>query len=140
MNLLFRIVYAAHANGTHHKLALDALRHLENTDATRWQRLFLSHSEVYLEGSKAPDKEFKDFKNHVLHVGDNFWGGAPEKVESWYQRLVDALKARGDHDFSSIEMFLHAFGRDRADASLRVNTVGPNSDLTTGETDGLVPQ
>lgn len=98
MNLLFRIVYAAHANGTHHKLALDALRHLENTDAERWQRLFLSHSEVYLEGSKAPDKEFKDFKNHVLHVGDNFWGGAPEKVESWYQIFVDALKAQSWHE------------------------------------------
>ena len=53
MNLLFRIVYAAHANGTHHKLALDALRHLENPDAERWRRLFLAHSEVYLEGSKA---------------------------------------------------------------------------------------
>ncbi len=28
------------------------------------------------------------FKNHVLHVRDNFWGGAPEKVESWYRVLV----------------------------------------------------
>ena len=98
MNLLFRIVYAAHASGTHHKLALDALRHLQNTDAERWRRLFLSHSEIYLEGSKAPDKEFKDFKNHVLHVGDNFWGGAPEKVESWYRKLVEALKAQSWHE------------------------------------------
>lgn len=98
MNLLFRIVYAAHANGTHHKLALDALRHLESSDAERWQRLFLSHAEVYLEGSKAPDKQFKDFKNHVLHVGDSFWGGAPEKVESWYGKLVDALKAHSWHE------------------------------------------
>lgn len=98
MNLLFRIVYAAHANGTHHKLALDALRHLENPDAERWQRLFLAHAEVYLEGSKAPDKQFKDFKNHVLHVGDNFWGGAPEKVESWYGKLVEALQAQSWHE------------------------------------------
>ena len=45
-----------------------------------------------MEGSKAPDKEFKDFKNHVLHVGDDFWGGAPEKVESWYKMLVRALE------------------------------------------------
>ncbi len=98
MNLLFRIVYAAHANGTHHKLALDALRHLRDRDANRWQRLFLSHSEIYLEGSKAPDKEFKDFKNHVLHVNDDYWGGAPEKVESWYRKLVDALKAHTWHE------------------------------------------
>ncbi len=42
MNLLFRIVYAAHASGTHHKLALDALRHLRCVDADLWQRLFLT--------------------------------------------------------------------------------------------------
>jgi hypothetical protein len=91
MNLLFRIVYAAHAKGTHHKLALDALRNLTCTDHEAWQRLFLAHAKLYLEGSKAPDVEFKDFKNHVLHTRDGFWGGAPRKVASWYQHLVEAL-------------------------------------------------
>jgi predicted flap endonuclease-1-like 5' DNA nuclease len=91
MNLLFRIVYAAHASGTHHKLALDALRHLQCMDADLWQRLFLAHAKLYLEGSKAPDTEFKDFKNHVLHTRDGYWGGAPEKVRSWYHHLVEAL-------------------------------------------------
>ena len=91
MNLLFRIVYAAHASGTHHKLALDALRHLKGMDADLWQRLFLQHAKLYLEGSKAPDNEFKDFKNHVLHTRDGYWGGAPEKVRSWYNHLVEAL-------------------------------------------------
>jgi hypothetical protein len=70
MSLLFRIVYAAHANGTHHKLALDALRHLERPDADAWHRVFLKYAELYLAGSKAPDTEFKDFKNHVLHDRD----------------------------------------------------------------------
>jgi Domain of unknown function (DUF4332) len=91
MNLLFRVVYAAHASGTHHKLALDALRHLRCADADLWQRLFLANAKVYLEGSKAPDTQFKDFKNHVLHTRDGYWGGAPEKVRSWYQHLVEAL-------------------------------------------------
>jgi predicted flap endonuclease-1-like 5' DNA nuclease len=91
MTLLFKIVYAAHANGTHHKLALDALSTLENENAERWRRLFLKHVALYLQGSKAPDTEFKDFKNHVLHVGDNYWGGAPEKAESWYRLLVRSL-------------------------------------------------
>ena len=91
MNLLFRIVYAAHASGTHHKLALDALRHLNGMDVDMWQRLFLQHAKLYLEGSKAPDNEFKDFKNHVLHTRDGYWGGAPEKVRSWYNHLVEAL-------------------------------------------------
>lgn len=91
MTLLFRIIYAAHANGTHHKIALDALPYLTAPDAEKWQRVFLKHADLYLEGSKAPDNEFKDFKNHVLHVRDGFWGGAPEKATSWYGHLVEAL-------------------------------------------------
>jgi predicted flap endonuclease-1-like 5' DNA nuclease len=94
MSLLFTIVYAAHANGTHHKLALDALRHLPRADAEPWRRVFLKHVEVYLAGSKAPDTEFKDFKNHVLHVRDGYWGGAPEKVASWYCHVVEALQEK----------------------------------------------
>jgi Domain of unknown function (DUF4332) len=94
MNLLFRIVYAAHAKGTHHKLALDALRNITCADHEMWQRLFLAHAKLYLEGSKAPDDEFKDFKNHVLHTRDGFWGGAPQKVASWYHHLVEALRVQ----------------------------------------------
>ncbi len=86
------IVYAAHANGTHHKLALDALSLVAGADAARWQNLFLKHATTYLEGSKAPDNTFKDFKNHVLHVRDDYWGGAPEKAAEWYDRLLAALR------------------------------------------------
>jgi len=68
MTLLFHILYAAHTRNTHHKLALDALRRLACMDADLWQNLFLVHGKLYLEGSKAPDNEFKDFKNHVLHT------------------------------------------------------------------------
>jgi hypothetical protein len=92
MSLLFRIVYAAHAKGTHHKLALDALRHLDGPDSEAWTRVFLKHADLYLQGAKAPDDEFKDFKNHVLHPRDGYWGGAPEKAESWYGHLVGALR------------------------------------------------
>lgn len=95
MSLLFRIVYAAHAKGTHHKLALDALRHLASPDAERWRRLFLKHAALYMEGSKAPDDAFKDFKNHVLHVRDGYWGGALDKAEKWYGELTATL-ARED--------------------------------------------
>jgi hypothetical protein len=93
MHLLFHIVYGAHAGGTHHKLALDALRHLRCTDADYWQRVFLAHARLYLEGAEAPDDDFKDFENHVLHVRDGLWGGAPEKVRSWYHHVVEALAA-----------------------------------------------
>lgn len=92
MSLLFRIVYAAHAKGTHHKLALDTLRHLTCREAEYWQRLFLKHAARYIEGSKAPDDTFKDFKNHVLHVRDGYWGGALGKAEEWYGTLCAALE------------------------------------------------
>ena len=92
MSLLFTIVRAAHANGTHHKLALDALTHLTRPDAEPWRRVFLKHAAVYMEGSKAPDDTFKDFKNHVLHVRDGYWGGAPEKCAAWYGHVIDALR------------------------------------------------
>ncbi|MEL6289349.1 MAG: DUF4332 domain-containing protein [Pseudomonadota bacterium] len=91
--LLFRLLRATHARGTHHKLALDALLHLRGPGRDAWRRLFLSHAELYLEGAKAPDREFKDFTNHVLHVRDGYWGGAAEKAMRWYDHVVDALVA-----------------------------------------------
>jgi Domain of unknown function (DUF4332)/Zinc dependent phospholipase C len=93
MSPLYRIVYATHANGTHHKLALDALQAMTRPDSEDWTRLFLKYVERYLEGSKAPDNTFKDFKNHVLHVSENYWGGAPEKTQEWYNRTVFELKS-----------------------------------------------
>lgn len=92
MNTLFRVLYAAHAKGTHHKLALDGLRHLSGPRAEAWQRVFLKHAALLMLGAKAPDDEFKDFTNHVLHPRDNFWGGAPVKVRNWYSHLVVALR------------------------------------------------
>lgn len=92
MSLLFRIIYAAHANGTHHKLALDGLAELAIQGRSDWQRLFLKHAEQFMDGAKAPDTKFKDFKNHVLHVRDGYWGGAPDLASTWYQRTIDELK------------------------------------------------
>ncbi|MDX2288674.1 MAG: DUF4332 domain-containing protein [Hyphomicrobiaceae bacterium] len=92
MSLAFVLIRAAHASGTHHKLALDALDHLASDNAVAWKRLFYGNAKLYLEGAKAPDTEFKDFKNHVLHPGDGYWGGAPEKARNWYGHLLTALR------------------------------------------------
>ena len=92
MNLLFRVVHSSCCRSTHHKLALDALRHLRGPNASRWKNLFLKHYETYLEGSKVPDNELKDFRNHVLHVRDNYWGGAPQATKRWYDSTVKALR------------------------------------------------
>lgn len=93
MNTIFNLVYAANCNGTHHKLAMDGLRFLKHEAAADWRKLFLRHADAYVEGSKAPDKKFKDFKNHVLHVRENYWGGAEGKAQEWYDKLVAALRA-----------------------------------------------
>ena len=92
MSLLFRVLYAAHANGTHHKLALDALNHMERGDAEAWRRVFLKHAKLYLEGSKAPDVSFKDFKNHVLHIGGLVLGRRPGESRGVVRHTVAALR------------------------------------------------
>lgn len=93
MSLLLNVIFASHARSTHHKLALDALRHLQCEDAAKWTDLIISQHGAYLEGAKAPDDDFKDFKNHVLHVNENFWGGAVSSVEHWYGQFIDHLRA-----------------------------------------------
>lgn len=93
MHLLFDILYAAHANGTHHKLAMDALNHLPAENSERRRNLFLKYYEPYLRGSKDPDKKFKDFRNHVLHPSQDYWGGAEKAARKWYDLLVEAIRS-----------------------------------------------
>jgi len=94
MSLLYTVVFATRCRSTHHRLAVDALRHLRSPDAQRWRNLLLHHHDEYLGGAKAPDAVFKDFKNHVLHVRDGDWGGAVEACEEWHRRTVRALAAK----------------------------------------------
>lgn len=93
MSLLLNVISAGHARGTHHKLILDSLRHLRGT-AAAWVDLLLSQHAALLEGAKAPDDDFRDFRNHVLHVSENFWGGAQDSAEFWYGQLVDHLRGQ----------------------------------------------
>lgn len=92
--LLYNVLFAWKCSSTHHKLALDALRHLRGPDCERWRDLFLGNIEPYLTGSKSPDNQFKDFKNHVLHVEDDFWGGAIGAAQQWYEKTKAALAAK----------------------------------------------
>ncbi|MFW9991479.1 MAG: DUF4332 domain-containing protein [Candidatus Odinarchaeota archaeon] len=89
--MMFKIVWTR-ATSTHHKLALDVLRHLQGPNSANWYDLFLKHHSAYLEGAKDPDKKFHDFKNYVIHVRENYWGGAFAAAEEWYTRLVEELK------------------------------------------------
>jgi len=92
--LLFDVVYAHRASGSHHKIALDALRRLDGPDAEAWRKLFIAHARDYMKGAKAPDDVFRDSQNHVLHVRDNYWGGAVEAAQTWYDKLQTMLKAQ----------------------------------------------
>lgn len=71
----------------HHRVAIEAVRFLDENLAN----LFLKYYEILLEGSIAPDKKFKDYKNHVLFMPER-WGGAPKAVNDWFNKMVSALK------------------------------------------------
>ncbi len=91
MSLFLKLVKSTICRSNHHRLAIDALVQLRGTDGELWRNLFLHHHKAYLEGAKAPDDVFKDFKNHVLHVREGDWGGAPSATREWYRRTVRAL-------------------------------------------------
>ncbi len=95
MSVVFDLLFAWKARSTHHKLAMDALRELQTQDALGWEQFFLGHLDAYLEGAKAPDTQFKDFRNHVLHPAENYWGGAVKATERAYQDTVATLR-KGD--------------------------------------------
>jgi hypothetical protein len=91
---LFNVIFAWKCSSTHHKLALDALNQVQGPAAANWRDLCLANVGSYLQGSKAPDDQFKDFRNHVLHVREGLWGGAITSTCLWYNETVSALKAQ----------------------------------------------
>jgi len=94
MTLLERVIRAHRCRSTHHFIAFDALSLIEGPEAEGWKSLMLVHHEHLLKGAKAPDDTFKDFKNHVLHVGEGEWGGARAKAAEWYAVAVDLLRRK----------------------------------------------
>ncbi len=91
MGAYYDLVLNSVCRSNHHRIAIMALEHLQGDDAEQWRNLFLKWHPTYLEGSKAPDAQFKDFRNHVVHPKDGFWGGAPQAATEWYKRLSRAL-------------------------------------------------
>jgi hypothetical protein len=94
MTLLERVIRNHRCRSTHHYIAFDALSLIGGDDGEAWKSLFLVHHEHLLKGAKAPDAEFKDFKNHVLHVAEGEWGGARAKAMEWYARGVELLSKK----------------------------------------------
>jgi hypothetical protein len=94
MNLLELVIIAHRCRSTHHFIAFDALQLLGGKHAGDWKNLLLKHHTQLLKGAKAPDAEFKDFQNHVLHVEDGEWGGARDAAMKWYGKAVEALREK----------------------------------------------
>lgn len=124
MSPLLSILRAAHCRSTHHFFALDALRLVQTGPGLRLRGILLKHHEKYLEGSKDPDVRFRDFQNHVIHVQDGYFGGAPRLAMLWYDRLMghlvasrweDAAYAMGvlSHYFTDPLMPLHTAQSER---------------------------
>ena len=94
MSLLERVIIAHRCRSTHHYIAMDSLALMTGDDAEKWRNLILVHNEELLEGAKAPDAKFKDFKNHVLHVAEGEWGGARDAAMKWYAEAVAQFRAK----------------------------------------------
>lgn len=94
MNLLELVIIAHRCRSTHHFIAFDALQLLKGKHSGDWKNLLLKHHTQLLKGAKAPDAEFKDFQNHVLHVEDGEWGGARDAAMKWYGKAVEALREK----------------------------------------------
>lgn len=118
MEKLLKILRAAHCRSTHHFFAVDAIPMVQTDAGKRLAGWLLRHHNRYLTGAKDPDTRFRDFQNHVIHVNDGYWGGAPRVAHQWYDRLLrylreermsDAAHAAGvlSHYFTDPIMPLH---------------------------------
>ncbi|WP_404309869.1 DUF4332 domain-containing protein [Neorhodopirellula lusitana] len=89
---LLAILRAAHCRSTHHHFAIDALPLVGTSAGQRLAGHLLQHHSKYLVGAKEPDTRFRDFHNHVIHVDDGYWGGAPRVAHQWYDRLQKHIR------------------------------------------------
>ena len=93
MNPLHRLLRATHAHRTHQRMALDALPLVQTSAGKRLTKILLRHHDRYLTGAIDPDVRFRDYQNHLIHVADGFWGGAPRVAHRWLDRLQKYLGA-----------------------------------------------
>lgn len=92
MNPILSILRAAHCRSTHHFFAVDAIPLVQTDAGKRLTSQLLQHHDRYLTGAKDPDTRFRDFQNHVVHVTDGYWGGAPRVAHVWYDKLQRYLR------------------------------------------------
>ena len=94
MSPLLQIIRSGHCHSTHQMLAVDALRLVQTPSGKRLTGLLVRYYRHYLRGAIDPDTRFCDYQNHVIHVRDGYWGGAPRVAHQWYDRLQRYLRTR----------------------------------------------
>lgn len=57
MSLLYAVVFASRCRSNHHRIAVDALRHLQSAEGAQWRDMLLHYHADYLSGAKAPDRK-----------------------------------------------------------------------------------
>lgn len=98
MNRLYRIIRNVHCISTHQRFAIDALPLVRSSAGKRFVPWILYYHRAYLRGAVDPDIRFRDYHNHVIHVRDGYWGGAPRVAHQWYDRLQKYLRAERFRD------------------------------------------
>ena len=124
MHPLITLLRSSRCCSTHHCFALDALPLVQTDAGMRLVRLLLRHRDRFLTGTIDPDLRYRDYQNHVIHVREGYWGGAPRVAHRWYDRLqrylltdrfADAAHAAGvlSHYFTDVLQPLHTGICDR---------------------------
>ena len=78
----------------HYRFLIDALELLSGEEGRHLAAMIRRHRRSAWLGARDPDVRFRDFHNHVVHVTDGYWGGAPRLAHRWYQRMVWAAASR----------------------------------------------
>jgi len=82
---------------THQRLAYEATKYLPKER----RNVLLAYLPELIDGSTAPDRKFKDFRNHVLHPSPKgLWGGAIEAAKKRYKKAVELAKQGRRKEFA----------------------------------------
>ncbi|GAA5506313.1 zinc dependent phospholipase C family protein [Novipirellula caenicola] len=94
MKPLLSLLRTVYCRNTHHFFALDAIPLVATDSGKRLSRLLLRYPDHYLRGATDPDFRFRDYQNHVVHVSEGYWGGAPRVAQQWCDRLMKYLRTQ----------------------------------------------
>ncbi|WP_372895498.1 zinc dependent phospholipase C family protein [Stieleria sp.] len=121
-NRLHAIIRRTHCQGTHQRFAIDALPMIRSDAGKRFTAWLLYYHRSFLRGAIDPDVRFRDYQNHILHVREGYWGGAPRVAHQWYNRLQKYLRAERFRDAAHAAGVLSHYVTDMAQPLHTIST------------------